>query len=259
MKPLVLIVNDDGILSPGLAAMAYAVKDLGELVIAAPNVQQTTMGRAFPRPDNVGVIKKINIPYKDIMLSGYSIVGSPAYAVSHGVLEIAERKPDLCLSGVNYGENLGTSVTCSGTIGAVLEADTYKIPGIAFSLAADIGVQRSSEYQKKNWDKVEKIVRYWAQKCLVQGMPYGASMLNINIPELQPEPEQYCYTRQSSQSYFEFCEPEQRDWNRPYEIPTAVHYDEHTLEEDSDIYTVCVKQMISVTPMVHDLTARGFN
>lgn len=95
------------------------------IIVAAPANQQTSMGRAFPRTDSLGIIQKKEICVNGKMQEGYGIYGSPAYAVDHGVLELAERKPDICLSGINYGENLGTNLTCSGTVGAILEASTH--------------------------------------------------------------------------------------------------------------------------------------
>lgn len=135
MKPLILITNDDGVYSPGLIA-AEAVQYLGDLLIVAPRFQQTSMGRSFPKSDDVGVIEKMRVMVNGAEIDAYGVHGSPAHAVSHGILELAYKKPDLCISGINYGENLGLSLTCSGTIGAALEADSYEIPSIAVSRQA---------------------------------------------------------------------------------------------------------------------------
>ncbi|MEG1958163.1 MAG: 5'/3'-nucleotidase SurE [Lachnospiraceae bacterium] len=207
MKPVILITNDDGIQSPGLLAMAEAVKDIGELLVIAPRFQQTSMGRAFPRVDRLGSIEKVELKLSDRQLVGYSIVGSPAYAAAHGILELALVKPTLCLSGINYGENMGTNLTCSGTVGAVLEADTHKVPGIAFSIPADIEIQRSMQYADADWRFSQKVVRYWTEKVLQEGMKLGSSMLNINIPEGCLEVSNYRYTRQSKQNFFDFRKP----------------------------------------------------
>ena len=258
MKPLILVTNDDGIQSPGLKAAAEAVMELGELVIAAPAYQQTSMGRAFPRTRELGKIEQEKLILNGKKFTGYKVYGSPAYAAAHGILELSSRMPDICISGVNYGENLGTNLTCSGTVGAVLEAGTYGVPGIAFSVCADIGIQRSMEYPKREWDKVKKIVEFWVKKSLYSGMEYEASMLNINIPEPVPEPESYRYTRQSSQGYFSFSKPRARDLNKPYEIPTVIEYRSEELRKEDDIYAVRISGLTSVTPIVHDLTVKNF-
>lgn len=257
MKPLILLTNDDGIGSPGLLAMAEAVEDLGELLIAAPATQQTSMGRAFPRTEQLGIIKEKEISVHGKSLYGYGIYGSPAYAVDCGVLELAERKPDLCLSGINYGENLGTNLTCSGTVGAVLEASTHQIPGIAFSIPAEIGIQRSQKYPQVDWEAAKRVVRYWADKLYVEKEILGTKWLNINMPDVIPSPEEYCYTRQSVQNYFDFLKPPKRDFSKRYEYQSVINYQENRLDERDDIYAVCVKKRTSVTPIVHDLTIPG--
>lgn len=254
MKPLILITNDDGIDSPGLLAMAEAVGDVGELLIAAPAVQQTSMGRAFPRTDRLGIIRKKEMCVNGKIQEGYGIYGSPAYAVDHGVLELAKRKPDLALSGINYGENLGTNLTCSGTVGAVLEASTHQIPGIAFSIPAEIGIQRSQKYLEMNWEAAKKVVRYWTGRLLLEKEILGTRWLNINMPDTVPPPQEYCYTKQSMQNYFDFLKPPKRDFSKHYEFTTVINYQENKLDERDDIYAVCVQKMTSVTPIVHDLT-----
>lgn len=120
MKPLILITNDDAIRSPGLAAAAEAVEDLAELLIAALHIQQTGMERLFPRhPDN-GIIDEKILKINGHDVKGYAVHGTPALAVAHGVLELTDKKSDLCISGINYGENMRSGLTCSGTLGAHL-------------------------------------------------------------------------------------------------------------------------------------------
>lgn len=258
MKPLILVTNDDGIQSPGLLAAAEAVMELGEPLIVAPAYQQTSMGRSFPRTKELGLVEPVNLTVNGNTVIGYKVYGSPGYMVAHGILELSSRKPDICISGVNYGENLGTNLTCSGTVGAILEADTHGVPGIAFSVCADIGIQRSTEYPDRDWSGVKKIVKYWVKKSLCKGMGYNTSMLNINIPEPVPASEAYCYTRQSRQGYFNFVKPSERNMQKPYEMCTVIGYDEAVLEKDDDIYAVCVRKLTSVTPITHDLTVKNF-
>jgi len=116
MKPYILLTNDDGITSPGLLALAEVLIDFADVCIAAPIHQQTGMGRSFPRvPDN-GIIKQIPLTLNNRTIPAYGVYGSPAFVVAHAMLELVDRKPDLCLCGINYGENLGLSLTCSGTV-----------------------------------------------------------------------------------------------------------------------------------------------
>src|SRR5260370_6223336 len=108
MRPLILITNDDGIHSPGLHAAAEAALQRGDLLIAAPRYQQTAMSRSMPNGEDTGVIETLSLDLGGVAHRAYAIHGSPAQAVLHAILELAPEKPTLCISGINYGENLGT-------------------------------------------------------------------------------------------------------------------------------------------------------
>ena len=132
-KPLILVTNDDGIHSPGLLAAAEAAHDLGEILVVAPKHQQTGAGRSTFSLNNV-LIREEHITIGDQRISAFSVEGTPAQAVLYALLEVAPRKPSLAISGINYGENLGTGITASGTVGAALEAAVFGIPSLAVSL-----------------------------------------------------------------------------------------------------------------------------
>ncbi|MBW7573332.1 5'/3'-nucleotidase SurE [Caproiciproducens faecalis] len=254
-KPLILITNDDGIHSPGLRAAAEAVADLGELLIVAPHCQQTSMGRAFPRTNDLGIIETTFLTINGVPTKAYAVHGSPAYAVAHAVLELADRKPDLCVSGINYGENLGTVVTCSGTLGAAFEANSHEIPAIAASLQIPLHLQRKTDYSPADWNAAAEITRRAAQAVLKDGMPDGATVLNINVPDQLRDVDHYHITRQSHQNYFCFIRPEKRDFSKKFELKSQLSVDMDTLEPDSDIYAVYIDKAISITPMTWNMTA----
>ena len=120
-KPQILLTNDDGIQSPGLWAAAEALSELGYVNVIAPREQQSGAGRSLPvSTDGIIDIQKMQV--KDQPWTVYAVGGTPAQAVQHGVLEILPRRPDLAVSGINYGQNVGSGVTISGTVGAALEA-----------------------------------------------------------------------------------------------------------------------------------------
>lgn len=248
-RPLILITNDDGIHSPGLKAAAEAVADMGDILIAAPHTQQTGMGRAFPYTEEVGIIDAVKIQIRQKEHAAYAVHGSPAYAVAHGVLELADRKPDLCISGINYGENLGTTITCSGTLGAAFEANSYGIPGIAVSISADLSVQRLNEFGANDWTAAQTVLRMFAEKVLANGMPDRVGVWNINVPDRTAYPYTYRITSQSTQNYFNFIRPPKRNYREPYKLRSRLEVNTDTLEKDSDIYAVYVDKIISVTPL----------
>ena len=145
-RPLILITNDDGIQSPGLMALAEALVEDYDLLSSAPWRQQTNMGRGALKGEDVGSIRTYEMTVEGRLLPAFAVYGSPAQAVAHGVLELCDRMPDLCVSGINYGENLGLAFTCSGTLGACFEAHSFVIPGIAFSRQVPLEKQRSHEF-----------------------------------------------------------------------------------------------------------------
>ena len=257
MRPLILITNDDGIDSPGLLAAAEAVCGLGDLLIAAPHRQQTSMARAFPRTEDLGIIDTAVLTVCGRPTKAYAVHGSPAYAVAHAVLEIADRKPDLCVSGINYGENLGAVVTCSGTLGAAFEACSHGIPAVASSLQVPMRLQRSSRYSRADWGAASGITQKAARFVLTRGMPKGADVLNINVPDRPRDAQGYRVTRQSGQNYFHFIRPGQRDFSKRFELQSRLQVDLDALEPDSDIYAVYVRKITSITPIACDMTADG--
>lgn len=257
MKPLILITNDDGVLSPGIKAVAEAVIDFTEVLIVAPAKQQTSMGRSFPKTDDIGIIDKIDMEIAGEKIIAYGVHGSPATSVSHAVLEIADRKIALCISGINYGENLGLGLSCSGTIGAALEADTYDIPAIAVSLEAVLESQHSSEFAELNWSQTKRIIRIFTKRILKEGLDGDISFLNINVPNDATDATPIELTKQSRQNYFFFKKPEKRNFSEKLRLQSYIDIDDATLEEDSDICCFARRRNISITPITWNMTARS--
>lgn len=256
MRPLILITNDDGIFSPGLLAAAEAVQPLGDILIVAPRQQQTTMGRAFPRSSDVGIVEAVTLTVNSEKVIGFGITGSPAQAVAHGILELAPRKPDLCISGINYGENVGLSLTCSGTLGAAFEADSHGIPSIAVSRELPLSLQHTKDYPEVSWDACRRIIRETAEKILRDGLPPEVCIININVPETADNMTDIRWTRQSRLNSAVFVKPEKRDLKAGYQLKSAPCPDLGTAEKDSDIYAVFFDKVISVTPITWDLSVR---
>ena len=137
IKPQILLTNDDGIESPGLWAAAEALSKVGYVHVVAPRDQSSGTGRSYPNSSD-GTIMEQTLQINGQDWQVYAVGGTPAQAVLHAVLEILPLKPDLVVSGINYGENLGESVTASGTVGAAMEAASQGIPALAISLEASL-------------------------------------------------------------------------------------------------------------------------
>ncbi|MDP2813577.1 MAG: 5'/3'-nucleotidase SurE [Erysipelotrichaceae bacterium] len=253
-KPLILICNDDGIYSFGLRAVIESVIDLGELLIVAPISQQTSMGRSFPKGIDVGIIEKVALCINETEIIAYAVHGSPALAVSHGVLELCERKPDLCISGINYGENLGLSITCSGTVGAAFEADSHGIPTIAVSRQVDLNLQHSDNFVELDWTACKHITRHVAKRVLEVGFPEGVSILNINVPEGATPSTEVRFTKQSRHNYSIFIKPEPRDFDKSFRLKSQIDLNIDDVNRDSDIFAIVCDKVISITPLTWNLS-----
>jgi 5'-nucleotidase len=252
-SPLILVTNDDGLLSPGLRAAAEAVADLGELLLVAPATQQTAMSRAFVRDADAGVIEQVDLHIADTSVAAYAVCGSPVMAVTHAVLELAERPIDLCISGINYGENIGSGIGVSGTIGAALEADLYGIPAIAAGIAAEVSEWRT--FGEVDWDGAKHFTRLLAAQVLDEGMPTGVSVLNLNVPRGATSRTELRRTVQSHQPYYVRSKQAPRPLHLPYQFPIDIVVDAQRLEPGTDIHAVVQDGVVSVTPLTWCMTA----
>lgn len=255
MKPLILITNDDGIYSPGLHALAEVALMLGDIIICAPLEQQTSMSRSKPRPANSGIIHEVELQLNGERHIGYTVNSTPALCVVHGVQEIADRKVDLCLSGINYGENLGYSFTSSGTLGACLEAQAFGIPGIAVSLETPTSLNHTRDYQPMDWRACKHFTLQLAQRVLEKGLPAGVGLLNLNVPLDANENTPLRWTRHSDHNYYQWFEQDRaRDRSQPYRLRTDkfVHQE---FEPDSDARALAIDRVVSVTALARNITA----
>ena len=126
------------------------------------------------------MIERVEVPVGGRKVPAYAVSGSPALTVTHALLELAERPVGLCVSGVNYGENVGGSIGVSGTIGAALEAANHGIPSIAASVTVQVGEWRT--FGAIDWTAATYFTRLLATQVLAEGLPDGVSVLNLNVP-----------------------------------------------------------------------------
>jgi 5'/3'-nucleotidase len=129
-KPVILITNDDGITAPGIKALVEAVKDLGKVIVVAPDKPQSGMGHAI----TIGHPLRMTAAHVFGDVEAYQCSGTPVDCVKLAVDKVLHRKPDICLSGINHGANHSINVIYSGTMSAALEASIESIPSIGFSL-----------------------------------------------------------------------------------------------------------------------------
>lgn len=252
-NPLILISNDDGIHSPGLKAVAQALYDLGDLLIVAPTVQQSGMGRSMPST-NDGRLFKTEISANGHHWPAYGAVASPAQAVQHGILELATRKPALVVSGINYGENVGTGITISGTVGAALEAAAHGIPAIAISLQVGMHQHHSND-ASVDFSGAQYFARLFAERMLsMDKLPEDVDVLKIEVPAGATPETPWRITYLERKPYFEPLAPERAQFDEAGPIGYQMASLED-LQEGSDADAV-QQGIVSVTPLSLDMTSR---
>tara|TARA_R110002167_G_scaffold262525_6_gene469151 strand:+ start:1186 stop:1965 length:780 start_codon:yes stop_codon:yes gene_type:complete len=243
-KPLILVTNDDGITAPGLRMLVRLMSEIGEVVVVAPDSPQSGMGHAITI-DNTLYSKKIMVNLADGAKEEYSCSGTPADCVKLGLQEILERRPDICVSGINHGSNSSINVIYSGTMSAAIEAGIEGIPAIGFSLCdyswnADFSA--ASTY-------IQKIVR----QALINGIPQGV-VLNTNIPKLgkhQIKGIKIC--RQARANWKEKFDKRTNPSGKDYYWLTG-EFELLDQGEDTDEWALA-NGYISVVPTQFDLTA----
>ncbi|MDD3472477.1 MAG: 5'/3'-nucleotidase SurE [Syntrophaceae bacterium] len=243
-NPLILLTNDDGIHAEGLKVLKEAVGRLGEARIVAPITEQSAVGHSITLYDPI----KAHEVRKDGAFYGYGIGGTPADSVKLAIHCLLDRLPDLVISGINNGANLGINVLYSGTVSAATEAAILGAPSMAVSIAAK--KDPPFEYAIPH---ILKIVGW----LLKNRLPLGVA-LNVNIPALPPkEVKGFRRTRQGLSKFNE-------TFDRRAD-PRGDHYywlsGEALPEElDDEIDTVAVRKgFVSVTPLFYDLTAHNFS
>lgn len=254
IKPQILLTNDDGILSPGLWAAAAALSRLGFVTVTAPRDQASGMGRSLPNTSD-GLIEEKRVQVNGQEWTVYSVGGSPAQTVLHGILEVMKRKPDLVVSGINYGENVGSGVTVSGTVGAALEAGSMEIPSMAVSLEADAKYHLSYSEDISFLVAADFTYRF-AQMLLEKKFPTDVHVLKVEVPSDATVDTPWRLTRMSGQRYYEPVAPERASWKEPGLIGyhEASRLDDEP--EDTDVYVLRRERCVSVSPLSLDLTSR---
>ena len=253
-KPHILLTNDDGIRSPGLWAAASELSKVGYVTVAAPREQSSGMGRSLPNTSD-GIIRKEQVQVNGQEWSVYAVGGSPAQAVLHGVLEIVPHTPDLVVSGINYGENVGLGITISGTVGAAMEAAAMGIPALAISL------QTETQYHLTHSEDIDfstagYFTAYFAKLLLEKKFSKEVDLLKVEVPSHASPKTEWQTTRLSHRRYYEPVPAERESWDMPGVITYKESASLETEEEDTDVYVLRKKKMVAVTPLNLDMTAR---
>lgn len=169
-KPLILVTNDDGYQAKGIASLIEAMRELGDVVVFAPELHQSGMSSAISTSQPL----RSRIYRQEEGLTAYMCTGTPVDCVKLALNKFMDRKPDLLVSGINHGSNAGISVIYSGTMGAAIEGCIFDVPSFGVSLC---------EYaHDADFTHACKVALRVAKTILDKGLPKGIC-LNVNVPQ----------------------------------------------------------------------------
>jgi 5'-nucleotidase len=249
----ILLTNDDGILSPGLWAAAGVLSKLGYVTVAAPREQVSGAGRSMPRTSD-GRIERMKLEINGQEWQVFAVGGTPAQAVQHAVLEIMPEPPQLVVSGINYGENVGTGITVSGTVGAAMEAAAMGIPSLAVSL--QLLINDYLTYTDQDFSTAAHFTYLFAKMLLEKPFPPDVDLLKVEVPTHARPDTPWRMTRLARHRYYIPSIKKARPWDQAYSIEAIPSISPGEVPPDSDIYTVLYDKMVSVTPLSLDFTSR---
>jgi 5'-nucleotidase len=233
-RPRILVTNDDGIFSEGIERLAAALADVGEVYTVAPDQERSAAGHSLT----------LHSPLRAKLVGErrWSVDGTPTDCVNWGVLHLLkELRPQLLVSGINLGLNLGDDVTYSGTVSAAFEGTLIGIPSVAISQEIETGF---------TFDAAADFARRLASRLLTQGLPPG-TLVNVNVPA--GEARGVRVVRLGKRRYGELVVEKEDPRGRPYYwIGSTIPVGEP--EEGTDI-TAVAEKFISMTPLHLDLTA----
>lgn len=236
----ILVTNDDGIDSPGINALVAAMRPLGDVVVVAPDRQQSAVGHALTvsSPLRATPFHRDGVPF------GFAINGTPADCVKLGVSTLLDRRPDVVVSGINHGSNTSVNALYSGTVSAATEGTLMGIPSIAFSLATfDLAADMSLAAEVAH-DVVSRLPSLH--------IPAG-TLLNVNIPAVdRASYKGLRITRQGRSAWRDSYQRRNDPHGREY---FWLHGEFVTLEvlEDADDLAVA-DGYTAITPLHYELT-----
>lgn len=231
---LILLTNDDGIHSAGLQALADRLQSLGRVVVVAPDRERSAIGHALT----------LHAPLRaeEISTDRWAVSGTPTDAVALAIQSLLQEKPDLVISGINRGGNMGDDLTYSGTVAAAMEATLMGVPALAVSLSA-------KSFKYGDFYHASAVALQLAKTILEHGLP-ADTFLNANVPDTKPLGIQL--TRQGKRVYEEGVVKNRDPRGRTYYWIGAGELSFQDLP-GTDFHAVH-NGYVSVTPLHLDLT-----
>ena len=239
MKPLILIVNDDGIYSPGIQALADAMVKIGKVTIIAPDNEQSGKSHSLTLNDPIR-LKHVNLKKG---LKGWAVNGTPVDCAKVAIKKLFDKKPDLVFSGINLGANLGRNLIYSGTVSAAYEGSILGVSSAAISL---------DSFKGNNFVAAKYVATKIANHLLKHKLPKG-TMLNVNVPDIaKKDLKGFLVTKQGSQSFVDTYEKRiDPRGNSYFWIRGEMINDDSSIEYDGEAVS---SGYVSVTPIQFRIT-----
>lgn len=238
----ILLTNDDGIAAPGLRALRETLAPLAQLTVFAPDHNWSAAGhtKTMHKPLRVARVQL------DEGGEAFTTTGAPSDCIALALLGILSERPDLVVSGINHGPNLGHDVTYSGTVAGAMEAVIFGLPAVAVSL---------DTYEPADYTIAAQVAALVVGQVMARGLPPGV-FLNVNVPCLPERCGEIAgvkITRLGRREYRDVLVERQDPRGRPYywiggDLPTG------HLDEGTDIWAVA-HGFVSITPIHLDMTA----
>ncbi len=242
-KPHILVCNDDGIEGEGIHVLAAAMKKIGRVTVVAPAEPHSGMSHAM----TLGVPLRIKKFLKNGRFFGYTVSGTPVDCIKVALSHILPEKPDLIVSGINYGSNTATNTLYSGTVAAALEGAIQGITSLAFSLTT---------YEHADFTYAGKFARKLVKKVLLEGLPPD-TILSVNIPNVaESQIAGVVITEQGSSRWQEDAIERHDMFGNPYYwLSGTLRLLDETLRKDE----FAIRQnYVTITPLSCDLTNHPF-
>lgn len=239
-EPLdILLTNDDGIYAEGLLAMHRILSRRHHVTVVAPDRERSAVGHAITLAHPIRVAQ-VPVNGGD---EGWAVSGTPADCIKLAVIELMDRRPDLVISGINPGANVGVNLSYSGTVAAAKEAAMYGIKSMAVSIQGDVHL---------HYDSAAQFAAHVAPMVVANGLPVG-TFLNINVPNLPAgQTAGVRVSRQAADLYDEYFEKRQDPRDRTYYWQGC---ESHPNFSHQDADGAALKDnYISVTPVRCDMT-----
>jgi 5'-nucleotidase len=172
--PTILVTNDDGISSTGIKMLAKALRSVGEVFVVAPETEQSAVSHALTlhRP----------LRHREVDHNSFYVNGTPTDCVVIAVNKLLPHRPDIILSGINHGGNLGDDITYSGTVAAAMEGTMLGIPSVAVSLVIDYADNGDYLKSESRFATAAEYAGKLSRNVLENGLPKD-TLLNVNVPD----------------------------------------------------------------------------